>query len=409
MSGKFTIEDDLPEKAPDEKAPQSDPKQDVKSDAVDPSTRARASTKAAANPIEPASVLESTAAAGLGSASEAATIKLMAEQMSELGYHPVILFGSSNSGKTSMLLSLFAAVQTRVELQTAVHLNNNIVSANSTYGSYLRKSSQDFFQSKLTNFIEGRGAQLTKVDLPFFIPIDFTSSAGETVKIAFMEGNGEWFQPRRSDDGSITSANLNPAIELFIKNFGAGISFIHLLPYTQKGTGQADGYSVTEDLAKKDAGLAIKNVIDQYRDVREGQTSEDRHMLLVTKWDARFTPGNPNGDRLYDVLTETVDDVKYYLENNSNYKTAVVSFQGLSDIKVKNVRNYCAGRMSGLEVNWPHSDHDFYEPINRFPVELWKWIYSGAYGIENTNPFPKEKEPFIVIRVINDLLKKIIG
>lgn len=341
--------------------------------------------------------------------SEEAAIKLLSEQMYALGYHPVILIGSSNSGKTSLLLSLFAAVTTRVELQATVHLNNNIISANSPYGNYLRRSSHDFFQSKLTNFIEGRAAAQTKVPLPFFIPVDFTASSGETVKIAFMEGNGEWFQPQRTEDGSIFSAKLNSAVEQFVKGFSGGMSFVYLLPFTQRESGQSDGYSMDEDLAKKNAGLAIKGVIDQYRDIREGNTSQDRHLLLVTKWDAKFDPRNLSGDKLYDTLSETIDDVKEYLDSNVNYRSAVVAFQGLADVKAKNVRNYCAGRIKGRDIDWPHRDHDFYEAINQFPIELWRWIYSGAYGVDQTDPFPKIKGRHPIIEFFVDIVSKLVG
>ena len=341
--------------------------------------------------------------------SEQAAIKLLAEQMNERGYHPVILFGSSNSGKTSMLLSLFAAATTQVELQVGVHLNDSIISANSTYGEYLRNSSRNFFQSQLTNFIEGKAAQNTLIKFPFFVPIDFTSSNGETVKIAFMEGNGEWFQPKRGEDGSIFTANLNPAIELFIRSFQSGISFIYVLPFTQRESGQSDGYSLDEDISRKDAGLAIKGVIEQYRDVRAGKTSDDRHMMLVTKWDARFDPRNVEGDDLQDVLQQSVDEVKVYLENNAHYRTAVVAFQSLADVKIKNVRNYCSGRIRGKAIDWPTRDHDNYEAINSFPIELWKWVYSGACGVEQTNPFPQLKERNILVSALKKLMNKVVG
>jgi len=396
MGGKFTLDNGVDG---------GEPEQDVVAPQIEVTSKASTRPKKSSSPAESVSSHKED---GL-LISEQAAIKLLAEQMNERGYHPVILFGSSNSGKTSMLLSLFAAATTQVELQVGVHLNDSIISANSTYGEYLRNSSRNFFQSQLTNFIEGKAAQNTLIKFPFFVPIDFTSSNGETVKIAFMEGNGEWFQPKRGEDGSIFTSDLNPAIELFIQSFQSGISFIYVLPFTQRESGQSDGYSLDEDISRRDAGLAIKGVIEQYRDVRGGKTSDDRHMMLVTKWDARYDPRNVEGDDLHDVLKQSVDDVKVYLENNAHYRTAVVAFQSIADVKVKNVRNYCSGRIRGKAIDWPTRDHDHYESINSFPVELWKWLYSGACGIEQSNPFPKVKERNIFASVLQKLMNKVVG
>lgn len=337
------------------------------------------------------------------------SIKLLAEQMFESGYHPVLLFGNSNSGKTSMLLSLMAAVTTRVDLNATAQLRNNLLSADSNYGQFFRTEAQDFVESKLTNFIEGRSSENTTVALPYFVPIDFSPANKDGVSIAFMEGNGEWYQPERTQEGYVISASLNRGVETFMRHFQSGISFIYLLPYTQKESGQTDGYSVAEDLAKKNAGLGIKNVIDQYRSIREGRTQDDRHMLLVTKWDARFDPSNPANETLAEILDEGVDEVKYYLENNVSYQAAAVAFQGLSDVKNKAVRNYCSGRMRGKTIDWPSKENDYFDPISRFPVELWRWLYSGALGMEKSDPFPNLEKNNSFVRAVRNLLSKVIG
>lgn len=337
------------------------------------------------------------------------SIKLLAEQMLDAGYHPVLLFGSSNSGKTSMLLSLMAAVTTRVDLNATAQLRNNLISGDSSYGKFFRDEARDFVESKLTNFIEGRASANTTVALPYFVPIDFSPANRDVVNIAFMEGNGEWYQPERSQEGSVTSASLNHGVETFMRHFQSSISFIYLLPYTQKESGSSDGYSVSEDLAKKNAGLGIKNVIDQYRSIREGKTHDDRHMLLVTKWDARFDPSSAANESLSEILDESVDEVKYYLENNASYQAAAVAFQGLSNVKNKAVRNYCSGRMRGQSIDWPSKESDYYDSISRFPIELWRWLYSGAAGIEKSDPFPELKENKSLLRIVNGLLSKLIG
>jgi|688.fasta_scaffold60380_2 hypothetical protein len=341
--------------------------------------------------------------------SERGAVAMLANQLHELGYHPVILFGSSNSGKTSILLSLLAAARTRVEFQTSIRLCDNIISGTSAYGQFLQNESRKFFESKVTNFILGTSAVQTKVNLPFFIPIEFTASNGDTVNIAFMEANGEWFQPRRDNEGSIFAAKNNASIETFMREFSGGMSFIYLLPFTQREIGSADGYSTAEDQAVTDAGLAIQGVIDQYTGIRDGIASQDRHLLLVTKWDARSNSRDPASETLASVLAEPVEEVKSYLENHDKYRPAVVSFRGIRNFKTKNVRNYCAGRMRGREVDWPGKEHDYFDSISQFPVSLWTWIYRGAYNSEDASPFPPPKKLHPGFVFIKKLISTLVG
>jgi hypothetical protein len=344
-----------------------------------------------------------------GPDTEREAVSMLANQLHELGYHPVVLFGSSNSGKTSILLSLFAAARTRVEFQTNIRLCDNIISGTSAYGQFLQNESRRFFESKVTNFTLGTAAVQTKVNLPFFIPIEFTASNGETVNIAFMEANGEWFQPRRDNDGSIFAAKMNASIETFMREFSGSMSFIYLLPYTQREMGSADGYSTAEDQAVTDAGLAIQGVIDQYTGIRDGIASQDRHLLLVTKWDARSNSRDPSSESLASVLAEPVEEVKFYLENHNKYRPGVVSFRGIKNFKTKSVRNYCAGRMRGREVDWPTKEHDYFEIISQFPVSLWTWIYRGACKSEDASPFPLPKELHPGLVFIKKLISTLVG
>src|SRR5207302_3790995 len=73
-------------------------------------------------------------------------------------YHPVVLFGNANSGKTSLLLSLFALLRTEPSLATGLELGDPIIATDSLFGRYLYDQAEAFFGKKTQDFIEGRAS-----------------------------------------------------------------------------------------------------------------------------------------------------------------------------------------------------------------------------------------------------------
>lgn len=299
------------------------------------------------------------------------------------GYHPVILFGNAASGKTSLLLSLFATIKTEPELHTGLFLGEPILDLDTEYGRYLHENSEQFFGQKTQDFIEGKAAPKTALQFPFFVPITFRPDNKPEMKFAFMESNGEWYRPDRSS-GRLFPA-LRRQIEDFISNYQGGITFIHLIPYTQRAVYSAAAEKVSDAAEIQDASLAISGALQAYEKIRINKQN-DRHLMLVTKWDAHSPPNVSK----YEVLTETSDDVARFA--NESYAQALTTFRGIGLHAAQMFLNsYCAGLMNEMGVLVLKQSNELRSAVINYPVKLWEWLYRGALEASDqfvVDPFP---------------------
>lgn len=316
--------------------------------------------------------------------------QLLAAHMAEAGYQPVILFGNAASGKTSLILSLLAAIRTNAGLDAGLFLGDPIMDTSRTYGAYLAEQASQFFGLKTQQFIEGTAAARTNIDLPFFVPLIFRPSGRPEARLALMESNGEWYRADRQ--ASKFFPPLRQQVEDFLRHYPRGILFIHLLPYTQRHLYTKDTNTGGEGAELEEASLAVSGALQAYESVRVDK-SNDRHLMLVTKWDAhRPTDLDP-----VDALRDDPADVAAFI--NERYSQAWGSFKGLNLRPDQMARNgYCAGQISANNVIRAGPNDDRGEAIRRYPIGLWRWLYRNTLTLADAipvDPFPTpRRSPF---------------
>lgn len=298
-------------------------------------------------------------------------------------YYPVVLFGNANSGKTSLLLSLFALLRTEPSLATGLELGEPIVATDSLFGRYLYDSAEGFFGKKTQDFIEGRASSKTAIDLPFFVPVIFRPEGKPEIRFAFMESNGEWYRADRSSERLFPA--LRQQIEDFIASYQGPITFIHLLPYTQQVVYGSSGDQLTDNVEMKEAQLAIVGALLAYQKARVNK-QDDRHLVLVTKWDAHERQETDRAD----VLMNTGEQPEAFA--NERYEQAMAVFKGLGLARVQqNINAYCAGIMAGQNVIMPKRGDELREAVLSYPTQLWRWLYRSTMeqlGERAVDPFP---------------------
>lgn len=326
----------------------------------------------------------------------------LAAAMEAADYQPVVLFGNAASGKTSLLLSLLAITRTETSLDTGVFLGDPILRSDSEYGRYLIESSEDFFGRKTQDFIEGKAPPASKMDLPFFVPIAFRPRLGREVKFAFMESNGEWYRPDR--DSNRLFRRLKGQIEDFISNYQGGIVFIHLVPYTQRPVHGANPDPADDASQINEASLAISGALQAYESVRVNKRN-DRHMMLVTKWDAHRPS---DADRL-DALTDHEEDVVAIVQNR--YAAAFNSYRGLSlEPSQLSMNGYCAGLMNERGAVGLRKDDELRATVVKYPINMWRWLYKSALanvGETGADPFPSTETGSWLGRKVKAFLDKL--
>lgn len=336
----------------------------------------------------------------------------LARAMEDEGYHPVILFGTNNSGKTSILMSLFATITNEPMLNTGLSLCDPILGSHARIAKELHREAEHSFQVKTQAFLAGEKIDKTSTKFPFFIPVDFRPPDGRpSVKFAFLESNGEWYRPENSDGRSMSQVDkLYPAlrgeIESFIANYQGGITFIYAAPVTQ-----TEVYAASENTHdSKEVGyacLAIKGVMQSYDRIRANGRAQDKHLMLVTKWDAKSAR---DADRPAGIEEDRHEVEKFV---NQRYGQALSAFQGLNiDPRNRNINAYCAGMINERGVIRLKSDDFARGVIASYPIRLWTYLYRNALiarGDEPMGPFHEPPAPPIWKRVLDKLLDGISG
>lgn len=312
------------------------------------------------------------------------------------GYHPVVLFGNANSGKTSLLLSLFALLRTEPQLDTGLELGDPIIPVDSLYGEYLSDQAEGFFGRKTQDFIEGRASPKTAIELPFFIPVVFRPEGKPEIRFAFMESNGEWYRPDRSSEKLFPK--LRRQIEDFLATYQGPITFIHLLPYTQQAVYVGTGDKLTDEFEMREASLAIAGALYAYQKARVNK-QDDRHLVLVTKWDAHDRQELNRADVLQHTGNEAADFA------NERYAQAMAVFRGLGlQGHQQKLNAYCSGIMAGQNVTMPKRDDELREAVLNYPMQLWRWLYRSTLeqlSEQPVDPFPAAPRPHWFLRFLD--------
>jgi hypothetical protein len=315
--------------------------------------------------------------------------------------HPVILFGSRSTGKTSLILSLLASVKTEPILRTGLRLGDALLDIRSAIGKEQYEIAEGMFGQKTQQFIDGVKPAATSLKRPFFIPVDFLPHDKPEARFAFMECNGEWFQPDRSS--AKLFAPLNKHIEDFIGCYDAPITFIHVLPFTQNANASLSAAEKVKDVELiQEASLAVSGALQAYGRIRINKGG-DRHLLLVTKWDVRKRAGLSNEDS----LTSTTEEVGEFV--GESYAQAFAAFQGITlRDDQKYIASYCSGLMNEDKVLVLNKSSDLRLDVLNYPVNLWKWLYGNALdatGLPKQDPFPAPEPPGLVDQFFNWLKK----
>lgn len=336
----------------------------------------------------------------------------LARVMQDDGYHPVVLFGTNNSGKTSILMSLFATLASEPILDTGLSLCDPILGSRSDIGRQLHKEAEHTFDIKTQAFMVGEKIPKTSTPLPFFIPVEVRPPEGRPpVRFAFLESNGEWYRPLISDGSKLSEVDklypdLRSEIESFIASYQNGITFIYTAPVTQ-----GEVYSVAENAfdAKEIgyASLAIKGVLQAYDRIRANGRSADRHLLLLTKWDALSAR---SADRAAGIAEDRAEVLEFC---HKRYGQALAAFQGLNlDDEQRNINAYCAGMINERGLLPLKQEDPVRGVIASYPVKLWSYLYKNALvaaGDEPVEPFRQPPRKPALVEFFNALLDRISG
>lgn len=325
--------------------------------------------------------------------------RVLAQNMSESGYHPVIIFGTSYSGKSSLLGSLLACFQIDATHEIGISLGESLMPVDSPDGEQANRYAEALYYRSMQEYIGGQGHQATMADFPFFVPVIIRPKNRAPIKFALMESRGEWYKPDPNSDRFFKQ--LKKEVEAILVHYEKGISFIYLAPYTQSFN-RGEAMAMDRERAElKDADLALVGVFDAYERKRKDKEN-DSHMLLVTKWDE----SKPREATLIDVLdSPDLGAVEAFI--GERYPQGFAAFKGLSlNGKQRSVMQYCAGLFEGREIRKPPAE--LIPVLLRYPHTIWNWLHANTGHMGDLVPkrqTPKEGFVQRILRWISELLQ----
>lgn len=277
--------------------------------------------------------------------------------MDENSVHPVLVFGTRYSGKSTMLLSALGYAVGSSDAGINVRLGEDPFPPSVEDAQIRYSAAKEFLNVKVPAFNRGDMPPATSTEHPFFIPLDIEirgpANSSRTCKLAFLEGQGEWFEMDSST--GIDFREMKPEVTAILQRYPNPISVIFVSPCKSPEGRNALEYS----------HQCLANCVDQYRRLRN-DPARDHLMLMMSKWDSRHAAGTEGfNDPTADILLKEVQDWRFIWN----------SFSTLPGYGSKSLLPYSAGMISGNSVNPPGVHKRVFDRYNRI---LLNWIIGNA-------------------------------
>lgn len=269
--------------------------------------------------------------------------------------HPVLIFGTGNSGKTAMLTSMLSYAKNSSDID--ITRIPNFFPPNFPNALEREEASRTLYEDFLPAYDNGVVAPRTGTIYPFFLEIP-VGHRGETRNMAFIETNGEWFNRK---DGRFQP--LKKEIEVLLERFPNAISVIFVAPYDMGGN--------LEHL--RDSHDCLRTAMNVYSEKRR-YSKLDSVLYLLSQWDVMRDKGHSEEqfcgaqpDLLIPMLTA------HPLAQSWG---AFSPPDSISCARRKDFLPYSAGHIVGASVNPPEKR---LKPVYmQYRRCLWNWLWGNA-------------------------------
>ena len=321
-----------------------------------------------------------------------------ANTMAEEGFHPVLIFGAPASGKTAFLLSLIKYMYVGAQSDSQIRLlldpypnesssiRKDLIVQDRERWKEVKRYANMLFNKHATDFLQANQiTSATIVSYPFFIPIEVTPKKEglKPLKIAFLEGKGEWYAAKFDDESQSPHQAFRPEILAFLENFPGSITSIFVAPFAiESYDSNADGESSASAPKIKERDFALYGLIDQFEKCRTNQIDADNYLYLMTKWDIRCGAIS-NPEFIYKDISILKNEIQ------AKFPMSFNRFQNIREMTKENIANkkagrktvsaYCAGIMRASVINLPAESR---VRVDHFSRKLWNYFY-----LNSTNDF----------------------
>ncbi len=295
-------------------------------------------------------------------------------ELTEREVHPVLIFGTSESGKSVMLQSLLGFAKSRGPGFTPA-FGDSVFPSNYPGKAGRDSNALNFFNNMLEALRAGKLAPRTQItEGPFFLPIDIKPPLHrQPLRLAFLESMGEWYQ---RDGAEGPYKDMRWEVASILETFEKPISVIFVAPTVGVPTHSRE-YS----------NLCLANAMAQYNKLRIAK-QRDNLLFLASKWDAICNPDDPHANFSDATAMQAVDRVRDW--------TSWTQFLNIDGLRpgAKVFTPYSAARVNRNGVMTVGGQYaEVFEQYNR---TIWNWLY----GNMTERPFSTRERPILFEDVV---------
>ena len=275
-------------------------------------------------------------------------------QLHDQKVHPILIFGTVRSGKTLMILSLLHYARSVANANMNIRLGDPVFPAQFPYAEGRNHDAEQYYSHWTSEFARGERPPSTQKLVPFFVPIDIEVNQ-RTYKLAFLEGNGEWYEKQDT-----TFSQFKQEIVAILAGLAAPLSVIFVAP-------ARDEIAPTDRAGINRSHECLAHCVEEY--VRHRAAPEqDNLLLLVTKWDVLQNPGNMGSRFVNPSATDILPEIESWL----------YVWQYFSNLRGprRAVTPYSAAWINekGMIVRDPALQPTFH----RFNRTVWNWLFGNV-------------------------------
>jgi hypothetical protein len=288
----------------------------------------------------------------------------LGQSLANKEFHPVLIFGTAATGKTTFLTSMLSFFTSVPDVGVTITLGDPI--SNTEVGRKAHESSEKLFHLQVNNYLTGIAPVQNQEPFPFFVPVELRRRRNrELTRIALMESSGELW--------SVTAKKnfvqeLREEILDVYKNYPYPITVIMVVPYAM-----SEGYTGEDPSGEdKSAFQASDNALHQTLQVYQRNRPPhigDSFYFVLTKWDMHVKVLasdeflNPDDEVVRELVRE-------------RFPRAFGHFENMADEDLAQCTPYSAGLIGGTRIlEVPKS---LKPALDEFPYRLWRWIYANA-------------------------------
>lgn len=304
------------------------------------------------------------------------------------GFHPVLIFGTRATGKTTFLTSMLGFFTSMPDVGVTVTLGDQLLQTE--VGAKAHESAEKLFHVQVSEYLSGTAPSVTQDAFPFFLPLELRKTGATAVtKIALMESSGELWQA-----GSYKNNVLKLRSEIIdiYSSFSAPLSVMIVVPYamSEAYTGEDTRQNDLDEFRQSDASLLQALQIYQ-RNRPTG--SGDQFYFVLTKWDMHTR-------QIVSKEFISPDASLISSEIEKRFPRAFTYFKNMSSEHSSKYTVYSAGLIGGTKVL--EVPLDLMPLLQEFPYRLWRWIYANATDGDDLYEVPERPRGGRIRRFFRD-------